>query len=73
MRIPSLRGARYLAPYGHDGRIASLREFVRSVIVGEFAGPEPSPAVLDAIVAYIQEIDFLPNAKLGAGGRLSET
>jgi hypothetical protein len=73
VRIPSLRGARYLAPYGHDGRIASLREFVRSVIVGEFAGPEPSPAVLDAIVAYIQEIDFLPNAKLGAGGRLSET
>src|SRR5262249_57842555 len=46
VRIPSLRGARYLAPYGHDGRIASLRDFVRNVIVGEFAGPEPSPALL---------------------------
>ena len=73
VRIPSLRGARYLAPYGHDGRMASLRDFVRNVIVGEFAGPEPSPALLDAIVAYVQEIDFLPNLKLGARGRLNDT
>ena len=25
VRIPSLRGARYLSPYGHDGRMASVR------------------------------------------------
>src|SRR5262249_35178630 len=37
VRIPSLRGARYLAPYGHNGRIASLRDFVRNVSVSEFA------------------------------------
>src|SRR5215470_5356484 len=73
VRIPSLRGARYLAPYGHDGRIASLRDFVRNVVVGEFAGPEPSPALLDALTAYVQEIDFLPNLKLGARGRLVDT
>jgi hypothetical protein len=70
VRIPSLRGARSLAPYGNDGRIASLREFVRNVIVNEFAGPEPSPAILDAMVAYIEDIDFLPNLNLAAGGRL---
>lgn len=68
---PSLRGARLLAPYGHDGRTASLRDFVRNVIVGEFAGPEPSPAILDALVAYIQDIDFLPNPRLAPGGRLA--
>src|SRR5215813_477477 len=73
VRIPSLRGARYLAPYGHDGRMASLRDFVRNVVVNEFAGPEPSTATLDALVAYIQEIDFLPNQKLGARGRLNES
>jgi hypothetical protein len=73
VRIPSLRGARHLAPYGHDGRMASLRDFVHNVIVGEFAGPEPAPALLDAIVAYVQEIDFLPNPKLGARGRLNDT
>jgi cytochrome c peroxidase len=68
--IPSLRGARYLAPYGHDGRMASLHDFVHNVIVNEFAGPEPSPVIVDAIVAYIQDIDFLPNPSLGPGGRL---
>ncbi len=71
VRIPSLRGARYLAPYGNDGRMPSLRDFVHNVIVNEFAGPEPSPGILDAIVAYIQDIDFLPNQSLGAAGRLT--
>src|SRR5579871_3997383 len=71
VRIPSLRGARYLAPYGHDGRAASLRDFVRDVIVSEFAGPEPSPAILEALVAYIEDIDFLPNPRLGPAGRLT--
>lgn len=71
--IPSLRGIRYLAPYGRDGRIASLREFTRNVIVNEFAGPEPSPGLVDAIVAYLEQIDFLPNAKLGPAGYLNET
>src|ERR1700742_297552 len=71
VRIPSLRGARYLAPYGNDGRIESLRDFVRTVIVDEFAGPDPTPAVLDALVAYILDIDFLPNPRLGLGGKLT--
>jgi cytochrome c peroxidase len=70
VRIPSLRGARYLAPYGADGRMPSFRDFVRNVIVNEFAGPEPSPVIVDAIVAYIQDIDFLPNQSLGPAGRL---
>jgi cytochrome c peroxidase len=72
LTIPSLRGARYLAPYGHDGRIASLREFIRNVIVNEFAGPEPSPAIADAMVTYLQDIDFLPNPLLGLGGKLTD-
>jgi cytochrome c peroxidase len=71
VRIPSLRGARYLAPYGNDGRTASLRDFIRNVIVVEFAGPEPSSAVLDGLVAYISDIDFLPNSSLGPGGKLN--
>jgi cytochrome c peroxidase len=71
VRIPSLRGARLLAPYGHDGRTSSLRDFVHTVIVAEFDGPEPSPAILDAIVAYIEAIDFLPNRKLSGTGRLT--
>jgi cytochrome c peroxidase len=71
VRIPSLRGARYLAPYGHDGRTESLRDFIHNVIVVEFAGPEPAPAVLDGLVAYVQDIDFLPNPSLGPGEKLN--
>ena len=67
--IPSLRGVRFLAPYGRDGRIASLREFTRHVIVSEFAGPEPAPRILDALVAYLDQFEFLPNPKIDALGR----
>jgi cytochrome c peroxidase len=68
---PSLRGARHLAPYGRDGRTASLRDFIRNVIVGEFSGDQPAPQILDALVTYVQEIAFLPNPNLAPGGRLS--
>src|SRR4029077_6625091 len=70
--IPSLRGIRYFAPYGRDGRIASLRDFTRNVIVNEFAGPEPSPRLVDAIFAYMEQIDVLPNPQLRPDGRLSD-
>ena len=70
--IPSLRGIRFTAPYGRDGRIASLREFTRIVIVGEFAGPEPTPLMLDALIAYMNEFDFLPAPFLARDGRLNE-
>jgi hypothetical protein len=73
LTIPSLRGARFLAPYGHDGRMASLRDFVRNVIVNEFAGSEPSAQLLDAIVVYIEDIDFLPNPRLERTGRLGRS
>jgi cytochrome c peroxidase len=69
---PSLRGAKYLAPYAHDGRFPTLREFIRNAIVNEFAGPEPSAQVVDALETYIKEIAFLPNPKLGVGGLLTK-
>ena len=68
---PSLRGARFLWPYGHDGRMPSLRDFVHGVIVNEFKGPEPAPEILEALVAYITDIDFLPNRRLDQGGKLT--
>ena len=46
--IPDLRGIRFTAPYGRNGRTMSLREFTRNVIVGEFNGAEPTPVMLDA-------------------------
>lgn len=70
--IPSLRGLRFTGPYGRDGRFASLRDFTRNVIVNEFAGAEPSPFMLDALVAYMTEFDFLPNSLLTTDGSLSD-
>lgn len=70
--IPSLRGLRFTGPYGRDGRFASLRDFTRNVIVNEFGGPEPTPFMLDALVGYLLEFDFLPNAKLTGDGQLSD-
>ncbi len=70
LTTPSLRGAHLLAPYGHDGRTSSLGEFVRNVIVEEFGGSEPSREIMDALVMYIEDIDFVPNPRLAAGGGL---
>ncbi len=69
--IPSLRGLRFTGPYGRDGRFASLRDFTRNVIVNEFGGTEPTPFMLDALVAYMLEFDFLPNSMLTTNGRLT--
>jgi cytochrome c peroxidase len=70
--IPSLRGIRFTAPYGRDGRLASLRDFIRNVIVNEFAGEEPSPLILDALLAYMLEFDFLPAPHLDPDGTLND-
>jgi cytochrome c peroxidase len=34
-------------------------------------GPDPPAAILDAMVAYVEDIEFLPNPQVSAGGRLS--
>ena len=69
--IPDLRGIRFTAPYGRNGRFASLRDFVRNVIVNEFDGPEPDPLMVDGLVAYMNEFDFLPNPYLNPDGSLN--
>ena len=71
VNTPSLRGCRFTGPYGRDGRTASLSEFVRDVVTNEFGGAPLPPAQLSALVRYVQDIDFLPNANLDARGRLT--
>jgi mono/diheme cytochrome c family protein len=70
LNIPSLRGARFTAPYGHDGRTASLSEFIQGVVTVEFGGAPLAQARLSALVRYVQDFDFLPNPNLDARGRL---
>lgn len=70
--IPTLRGIRFTGPYGRDGRFGSLRDFTRNVIVGEFGGEEPTPFMLDALMAYMLEFDWQPNSLLNKDGTLNE-
>ena len=71
INTPSLRGVRFTGPYGRDGRTASLSEFVRDVVGNEFGGAPLPPAQLSALVRYVQDLDFVPNANLDARGRLT--
>ncbi len=70
--IPDLRGIRFTAPYGRNGRFGSLREFVRNVVMHEFGGPEPDPLLLDGMIAYMIEFDFLENPALEQDGKLND-
>ncbi len=70
--IPDLRGIRFTSPYGRNGRFESLRDFTRNVIVNEFNGGEPDPVMLDGLIAYMLEFDFLPNPFVDRDGRLND-
>ncbi len=69
--IPDLRGIRFTAPFTRNGRFPTLREFTRNAIVNEFNGPEPDPMILDAMIAYMNEFEFLPNPLLNKDGTLN--
>lgn len=56
LTIPSLRGVAAKERFGERREVASLREFTRRVIVIEFAGEEPSPVLLDGLVAYLERL-----------------
>ena len=71
MGRPGPRG-RLLLQAARDGRFGGLRDFTRNVVVNEFAGPEPTPMMLDALVAYMFEFDWLPSPYLNRDGSLNE-
>lgn len=58
--IPDLHGVQTKHRLGGDGRFTSVREFARHAIVVEFAGDEPAPWLLDALVAYLQALAPVP-------------
>lgn len=70
--VPSLRGARYTAPYGHAGAVGSLGEFVDHVVSAELAEPAMRRDFNGALVFYLEQLDFLPNKNLDALGRLTD-
>ncbi len=64
IRIPNLIGIGEQKRFGHDGRAATLQDFVHDVITEEFAGPSPSPEILGLLVAYLTDLKKQPNKRL---------
>lgn len=68
--IPSLIGIAGRTRFGHDGRTASLSNFINDVITNEFFGSTPSPRLLDFITAYVNDLDKRPNKRLVFEGKI---
>lgn len=54
--IPDLAAPPASRIVSHDPSSRALERFIRGLIVEEFDGPEPSPAVLDGLSAYVRSI-----------------
>ncbi len=57
----------------HDPSAKALEPFIRTLIVDEFGGREPSPATLDALAAYVRAIRSCPGGdKMQAPRKLDD-
>jgi hypothetical protein len=54
--IPDLAGPPAARIVSHDPQGRALERFIHGLVVEEFDGPEPSPAVLDGLAAYVRAI-----------------
>lgn len=55
--IPDLGGPRSALKVDHDPRAKALETFIHGLITEEFDGPEPPPAVLAGLAAYVRSLD----------------
>lgn len=55
--IPDLGGPRAALKVDHDPASRALETFIHGLITEEFDGPEPTPAVLSGLAAYVRALD----------------
>ncbi|HEX8225747.1 MAG TPA: hypothetical protein VF605_18215 [Allosphingosinicella sp.] len=67
--IPDLGGPRPSLKVSQDPADGRLEAFIHGLVVEEFDGPEPSPAVLDGLAAYVRALR--PQACRGGERRVS--
>jgi hypothetical protein len=74
--IPDLAGPPGALKVSRDGKSGALERFIRALIVDEFDGPEPAPAVLEGLADYVRAMAPKPCRRreqpLRLEGRLSE-
>jgi hypothetical protein len=66
--IPDLAGPPERLKIPRDRASAALETFIRGLVVEEFDGPEPDPAVLSGLADYVRALD--PRACRGPGRRI---
>jgi len=67
--IPDLSGPRSALKVSRDPASRALETFIHGLITEEFDGPEPSPAVLAGLAAYVRGLD--PEACEARGRRVT--
>lgn len=67
----SLRGVTKTGPWTWHGWQPSLRQLVHDSMTKSMQGPEPTEADLDAMLAYLATLDFVPNPRRSPDGSLS--
>lgn len=67
--IPDLGGPRRSLKVSQDRRGRALETFIRGLVAEEFDGPEPSPAVIEALAAYVRALN--PASCRGSGRRVT--
>jgi cytochrome c peroxidase len=65
---PTLWGAGTRQAFSWAGTAPSLQANIRGIIVNRMKAPEPSPATLDALEAYVRSLGYPPNPNLNADG-----
>ncbi len=55
--IPDLAGPRLALKVSHDPASRDLETFIHGLVTEEFDGPEPTPAVLAGLAAYVRALD----------------
>ena len=59
----SLRGVAHTAPYTWHGWQPDLKKLVHESMTKSMQGPEPTEADMDALIAFLNTIDFRPRRK----------
>ena len=67
----SLRGVAQTPPYTWHGWQNDLRAALQESLVTSMQGPEPTEADVDALLAYVKTLDWLPSPHRQPGGALT--
>jgi cytochrome c peroxidase len=69
---PTLWGVTTRAAFSWAGTAPSLQANVRGIIVNRMKGPEPTPEMMEALIAYMSTLTYPPNPYLNADGTPTE-